>query len=498
MRLAGLAVSMLGVACLVVVAMGAGKMNCVPVEPEEPVCAVAADCEGLPHVSLSCDGEWTCQEGSCVWQCKAVCKPVAEACGDGEDNDCDGAVDEGCCLADSDCGKGEVCEFTGPCPMCYCDPGQECPDCLCWGTCVEKTTQGACYSDLDCLAGQYCQITNNCCPPADCKPGQPCDAVCVDCGVCVDEPVNPACYGDGDCGKGEYCMITDDCCPPKGCDPGEDCPAVCEACGICVADGPLCCEANWECPNGMTCVAGVCEELPGPGECWSDKDCKAGQECVGVITCPCGALCFAASQPGKCQPAVVSNVCYDDSDCAEGEQCNITNDCCAPKGCTDPSLPCPDVCVSCGECGPKESECSQDADCKPGFACQFETYCPPCTYADPPCMAPCMAIGTCIPLECSADSDCPAGTICQPTEVCPDCVYEWPPCKAPCQLLNLCVPGQPACKVLDPYAYGICAMFLGYGFDGSKCMGISGCGWGNDKAYFFDSLEACKQACLAF
>lgn len=46
---------------------GSDAITCVPVTPEEPVCAVPVDCAGLPHVN--CAGGWQCLEGSCVWEC---------------------------------------------------------------------------------------------------------------------------------------------------------------------------------------------------------------------------------------------------------------------------------------------------------------------------------------------------------------------------------------------------------------------------------------------
>lgn len=346
MRIISTALTILAAVGTVVVLAGSDQVTCVPVEPEEPICVVPDDCADLPH--LACEGGWTCQEGACAWECPPECEPGIETCGDGIDNDCDGAVDEGCCLADQDCPDGQMCEFTGPCPMCDCPPGVECPQCDCWGLCVDVK-------------------------------------------------------------------------PPL----------------------PGCCTSNDQCPNGTTCVFDTCEQLPGPGECWFDEDCAPGQDCLGAITCPCGAMCFAAPQPGKCQGGVEPGGCYTDDDCAFNQQCNITNDCCSPPECTDPNKWCPDVCVPCGECGPIESECAEDADCEKGFVCEFVGYCPPCVDEDPPCMAPCWAVGQCVEmkeLECSIDDDCPEGTVCTGVEDCPDCVYENPGCDMPCLLKYICLP----------------------------------------------------------
>lgn len=121
---------------------GADKVNCVPGEPDEPVCAVPADCEGLPHVM--CVGQWGCVLGECTWSCGTT-PPPEEICGDGLDNDKDGEVDEGCevppdCDQDSDCPAGQVCEI-------YCGNG------WCNGVCKPGTTP-ECFASG--CSGQVC------------------------------------------------------------------------------------------------------------------------------------------------------------------------------------------------------------------------------------------------------------------------------------------------------------------------------------------------------
>ncbi len=432
---------------LFVVLSGTSKTTCVPAPPpEEPICAVPADCEGLPH--LNCVGKWACDQGQCIWHCKDECIPSAEVCGDGKDDDCDGVPDDGCCLTDKECPPGQVCQVTGPCPACPCDPNSfvPCPPCDCWGQCVEPPQPAQCYEEADCAPGQSCEITN-------------------------------------------------DCCPPKGCLPGMICPAVCVPCGECVAQSG-CCASDFDCPAGAVCVVGVCEKLPAPGLCWSDAQCKAGEHCIGAITCPCGAQCFAASQPGKCkgEEPLPGTACYGSDDCQWNETCQITNDCCAPEGCL-PGMECPAVCVPCGECVPLKSECNQDADCGAGFLCEVQAVCPPCVYADPPCKVACLAVGKCIPTqstECSSDADCPPGQVCTEVAECPPCVYADPPCMAPCWLKMVC---QAGCTKIDPNGYGFCEMFMGYGFDGFACVGVSGCGCGDCKG-IFPTKEECAKSCL--
>jgi hypothetical protein len=369
--------SIVAAAALLAVLGGNNQITCVPAPPEEPVCAAPSDCDGLPHPALDCKAQWSCDQGSCVWDCIPDLLP-------------------GCCKSDADCQAGTVC------------------------------------------------------------------------------------------------------------------------------------------------VGDTCEMAPKPGQCWDASDCAEGQECFGVITCPCGMLCFAAPTPGTCQGGT-SEGCYEDADCGFYEVCEITNDCCAPPGC-EPGEPCPTVCVPCGECVQPESECWQDADCLPGYTCTLhelcppcvyeepfcdmaclaygtcepkksecladdecpmgyecvlEEVCPPCVYADPPCKAACWAVGTCLPLEseCLADDQCPPGMVCIVEAVCPPCVDYDPPCMAPCWAVGQCV-DAPGCQAVDPWSFGMCEMLLGVGFDGKQCVYVSGCGCKDQCDLLFPTMDACNEACI--
>ncbi|MBI4704551.1 MAG: putative metal-binding motif-containing protein [Deltaproteobacteria bacterium] len=93
----------------------AGKLECTPTEqPAAEKCdGKDNDCngnvdEGNPEGGAPCTtglpgicsaGTMTCQNGSL--KCVQSQQPVAEACGDGKDNDCDGVVDNGCLTCDN-------------------------------------------------------------------------------------------------------------------------------------------------------------------------------------------------------------------------------------------------------------------------------------------------------------------------------------------------------------------------------------------------------------
>jgi hypothetical protein len=51
------------------------------------------------------------------------------------------------------------------------------------------------------------------------------------------------------------------------------------------------------------------------------------------------------------------------------------------------------------------------------------------------------------------------------------------------------------CPDLDPAGYGSCDMWLGYGWTGENCIGISGCDLNGDEAWFFQTIEECLSSC---
>ena len=58
------------------------------------------------------------------------------------------------------------------------------------------------------------------------------------------------------------------------------------------------------------------------------------------------------------------------------------------------------------------------------------------------------------------------------------------------------VPVEPgACVAFERGAHGVCAMVIGYMFDGEQCVLESGCGCEPDCDHFFDTLAECQEAC---
>lgn len=62
-----------------------------------------------------------------------------------------------------------------------------------------------------------------------------------------------------------------------------------------------------------------------------------------------------------------------------------------------------------------------------------------------------------------------------------------------------CISPQQDCIDFSNIDFGMCDMFLGYGWTGDSCQGISGCGWINNgidySDYFFTSAAECQSEC---
>ncbi len=152
--------------------------------------------------------------------------PSPEVC-DGDDDDCDGNVDEDfpgrtCCADDLQCGPGQTCE-NGECtggggP----GPGDQCVDdfdCF-FQTCVQGVCRDLCLFDEDCGPGEFCDF-------GACMPGG-----------------QPMCVDDFDCPIGQACQN-----------------------GQCVPDAGPACIDDADCPGQQTCQNGVCALPPGVGSC---------------------------------------------------------------------------------------------------------------------------------------------------------------------------------------------------------------------------------------
>jgi Cys-rich repeat protein len=457
-----------------------GPCDC---KPDDPTCACPACLVAMPGYCgpagcIDNDGDGWCQEKDCNDWDASIFPYAAELC-DGLDNDCNGIVDDGCtqptqCYTDADCGYGYSCilppAYDAAGVMACCPYNAKCtaeiPPCGA-GYCM--LADGFCWTDKDCKAGYACQNMMNCAP----------DMNCIGPYQCL--PVTTYCATDKECPAGFHCAApgTDKCCS------GAYCDSAWPMCGTCVPDAV-------------------------PGDCTSDADCGAGFVCdfsmVDPTTCCLpGQVCLAIYMPcmGWCKeqpPACVASKPGSHGECKmllgyifDGTSCVLEGGCGCKKGV---------------ECWDSQKEC--EAACSVAPACVFDSDCGLGEYCDHSPWAE--MVGCCVPLDasgagcpagypvcpgtcklqpglCWSDADCAAGTHCEGAIVCPPgamCFVADQPGK--------CLPDA-TCTIVKPGSHGMCEMFMGYIFDGTACVGESGCGCGAECAFFFKTLADCEAAC---
>ena len=363
--------------------------QCVPAPTG---CTTDAECAAGYHCELTswcaCPADVDCSTDPNTWcEGSGTCVPDTQPL----------------CLTNADCAAGEVCNAVEICILLEC-PEVECS--YCHGYCVPQ--QVACYSDVDCPAGQVCQLSYGfdasgamtCCPS---NTDQVCLMIYPVCeGVCVPAAIEICGNGLDDDLDGlvdENCPVTGSCTSDADCLWYETCSLPYFAGGSGGAAPMACCQPGMMCiPEMPPCqTEGVCVLMA--GYCWSDADCAWGETCQGATYCPPGAYCLVAAGPGKCapgvpQPEICGNGLDDDLDGLVDEDCG--------------------------------NVCPDGTTCAAGEVCEEQAVCPPCTYADPPCMMPCALAYVCVPAQPNpcVVSGC-SGQICAPEPMASTC--EWLP-----------------------------------------------------------------------
>jgi hypothetical protein len=340
-------------------------------------------CAGGPVDPGTC-----CQPGSCsgsqhqcgTLYCSAVSVTVDATC-DGQDDDCDGKVDEDWACGDFHCATNNaLCTGTGDtsCPggagQCVATPAQVC-DC---------TATGLCNGQNKCVTGTImCQGT-----PID--PSSCCD--------CNGAPQNGMCSGGASCSPGS-CQCAYPCSGGEfPCPSGKKCDMSSGPPGFCVPDpcfGVSCTTSSQgnaqscydnngtgQCvdtcdPRVTTCAAGRCYGPTGlcmPDDCTSpfpDRQCAANQNCVvdpntGMGTCvtnPCAGVNCPSDQyceAGNCIASCAAITCPANQRCRLGQ--------CEPN-------PCGHACPFGKVCNDANGSCVDDP-------CQFRT-CPTGQWCNP-------------------------------------------------------------------------------------------------------------------
>ncbi len=360
-------------------------------------CDGATD-EGEPGAGEPCDtgffgvcadGRSACVEGGVV--CEAESQPTDEAC-DGLDNDCDGQTDEG-------------------------DFGQEAP-------CATGDTGRCAAGHIECIEGDATCVAND--EPLE----EICNATDDDCDGAIDEGLLNRCGGcgrtpreacnaedddcDGEADEGDLCEGALVCNVGRCVDPcqGNECPEADEVCvdGGCVSR----CEAA-VCPDHWGCEDGVCVDPCAGIRCPAGEVCQAG-ECVADT-------CFAVGCPGAGEICVngacIGDPCADRA-CGEGSFCRVLGD--------PPVAQCVDSCA--GVACPLDHLCRDGAcalDACFGVACAAGEDCTDGVCAADRCAGVACGDGrVCVRGECQDDPcnhvRCPDGELCEQVAGAAECV----------------------------------------------------------------------------
>ncbi|MBW2702716.1 MAG: CSLREA domain-containing protein [Deltaproteobacteria bacterium] len=254
---------------------------CTGMDAMCPIDLPVADDTPCPDADL-CNGDETCQSGSCV-------AGTPPDCNDGNtctDDSCDSAA--GCVNTNNTaaCDDGDVCTS-----------GDVCSAGSCAGTAITCDDDNVCTDD-SCDSAAGCVYTNN-------------TAGCDDGDVCTSGDV---CSGGGCAGTAITCD-DDNACTNDSCDPASGCVNT---------------NNTDACDDGDTCTS---DDLCSAGRCAGTAvDCSSGSDDCNTGVCN--------STTGECEtePVTAGTSCDDGDECTDGEACQGGvcmggTDVCATGGC---------------------------------------------------------------------------------------------------------------------------------------------------------------------
>ena len=396
------------------------------------------DCDGTvdngnPGGGQGCDtglqgvcgaGQQVCVRGG--YQCQAVNVPANETC-DGQDNNCDGRIDEGVTNLCGACGAApmEVCDgidndcdgatdegVKNNCGACGLEPTEVCDgidnNCnglidegltnLC-GTCGDAPEEVCDGVDNNCDGLIDEGVTNNC-GTCGAEPEELCDGLDNNCNGLADEGLLNGC---GTCGPApeEVCNGVDDNCN------GRIDEGVLNACGFCGAPPEEVCDGvdnncDGAIDEGLANACGGCGPVPEEVCNGVDDDCD-GTIDEGVAN-RCGSCGLVPEEicdgtDNDCDGEVderVKNACGTCGDLGPDVCDGVDNDCDGEQD-EDPDCVEGRTCIE-GEC----AERCAAGECPRGFYCSGEGYC---------------LTDKCLGVSCGGDETCVAGDCLDSNEV---------------------------------------------------------------------------------
>ena len=280
---------------------GNDVQQCQPTAGATCTCSPSAIADQL---STACFAEAKDDKGAVIGQCKGVracgptglsacnASPQTETC-NGQDDNCNGLVDEG------------TCDDKNPCTLDQCDAIAQ--------TCNHSNSPGSCDAD-----GNNCTVGD----------------ACVE-GKCVIGALKS-------CDDGNPCT-TDACDPAKGCTKSDDNGLPCSdgsACtvGDACTGGACVSGALKNCPDGDACKSWTCNDTSGKCEQSAKPDgtgCSDGTACTSADVCTGGSCAgtpvdcddknpctLDTCDPlAQCKHAVANTPCDDGNACTTGDSC---------------------------------------------------------------------------------------------------------------------------------------------------------------------------------